>query len=96
VIAHKSAVLDDFCAKAGRDPKSIARSAQALVIVDGPLPADAPMPVIGGSPAALADTTAEYRAIGLDELIVPDGLLGKGVHRLKAMDTIRSLVSDLP
>jgi F420-dependent oxidoreductase-like protein len=92
VIARKSAILDDFCAAQGRDPKAIARTAQSLVVVDGPLPPDSPMPVIGGSPARLADTIAQYRGIGLDELIVPDGLLGHGAERRKAMDTIRSLV----
>ena len=61
-------------------------------MVHGPLPEDLPMPVIGGSPEALAETVAEYREIGLDELIVPDGLLGTGVDRLKAMDTILSIV----
>ncbi|WP_426505026.1 TIGR03560 family F420-dependent LLM class oxidoreductase [Dactylosporangium sp. McL0621] len=90
VIAHKSAVLDDFCAREGRDPKAIGRTAQALVVVDGPLP-EAHMPVIGGSPAALADVLAEYRANGLDEFIVPDGLLGQGADKLKAMDAIRAL-----
>jgi F420-dependent oxidoreductase-like protein len=92
VIARKSAILDEFCAAQGRDPKSIARTAQSLIVVDGPLPPDSTMPVIGGSPARLADTVAEYRGIGLDELIVPDGLLGRGAERLKAMDTVRSLV----
>ncbi|MGI5238264.1 TIGR03560 family F420-dependent LLM class oxidoreductase [Dactylosporangium sp. CA-139066] len=93
LIARKSAILDDFCAAQGRDPKAIARTAQSLVVVDGPLPQDAPMPVIGGSPERLADTIAQYREIGLDELIVPDRLLGRGADRLKAMDTVRSLVS---
>jgi F420-dependent oxidoreductase-like protein len=90
VIAHKSAVLDGFCAAQGRDPKEIARTAQCLVVVDGPLP-PAPMPVIGGSPERLAQTMAEYAANGLDELIVPDALLGKGADRLRAMDTVLSL-----
>ncbi|BCY07381.1 TIGR03560 family F420-dependent LLM class oxidoreductase [Actinoplanes sp. L3-i22] len=92
VIAHKSAVLDRFCAERGRDPKSIARTAQALVVVDGPLPEGLPMPIIGGTPAKLADAIAEYRAVGLDELIIPDGLLGTGAEKLKHMDTILSLV----
>ncbi|WP_433616099.1 TIGR03560 family F420-dependent LLM class oxidoreductase [Dactylosporangium sp. CA-139114] len=87
VIAHKSAVLDEFCAKQGRDPRAIARTAQALVVADGPLP-DVHFPVIGGSPGALGETLAEYRAGGLDEFIVPDGLLGRGAERLKAMDAI--------
>jgi F420-dependent oxidoreductase-like protein len=92
LIEHKSTVLDDFCARLGRDPKSIARTAQAMVVVDGPLPDAGTRPVIGGSPQKLADTIAEYRAIGLDELIVPDGFLGTGAERLKAMDVILSVV----
>jgi hypothetical protein len=50
------------------------------------------MPVIGGSVQRLADTVAEYRGLGLDELIVPDALLGDGADRLRAMDEIRGLV----
>lgn len=92
LIAHKSAVLDRFCADIGRDPQSIARTAQALTVVDGPLPEGLPMPAIGGSPAKLADDIAEYRAAGLDELIIPDGFLGTGPEKLKNMDTVLSLV----
>jgi F420-dependent oxidoreductase-like protein len=91
-IAHKSSVLDRFCAQIGRDPKAIARTAQALTVVNAPVPAGLPMPVIGGTVEQLADTVAHYRAIGLDELIVPDGLLGKGADRRKAMDTILGVV----
>jgi F420-dependent oxidoreductase-like protein len=92
VIAHKSAVLDNHCADVGRDPKAIMRTAQALTVVNGPLPEGLPMPVIGGSPERLAETVAGYREIGLDELIVPDGLLGKGADRLRAMDAILGIV----
>ncbi|MGW4946509.1 TIGR03560 family F420-dependent LLM class oxidoreductase [Actinoplanes sp. NPDC004185] len=92
LIAHKSAVLDRFCAEQGRDPKAIARTAQALTVVDGPVPEGLSMPVIGGSPELLARDIAGYRELGLDELIVPDGLLGTGADRRKAMDTILGLV----
>jgi alkanesulfonate monooxygenase SsuD/methylene tetrahydromethanopterin reductase-like flavin-dependent oxidoreductase (luciferase family) len=92
-IAHKSKVLDQHCAAIGRDPASIDRTAQALVALDGELPdTGGRPPVIGGSRAKLADTIAEYREIGLDELIVPDDLLGRGADRLTAMDVIRDLV----
>ena len=94
VIAHKSGVLDRFCAEVGRDPKAIARTAQALTVVNGPLPEGLPMPMIGGSEQKLAETVAEYREIGLDELIVPDGLLGRGADRLKAMDAILGIVRE--
>jgi F420-dependent oxidoreductase-like protein len=92
LIAHKSAVLDEHCAAIGRDPKTIARTAQAMTVVDGPAPEGMPMPVIGGSPQRLAEAVAEYREIGLDELIVPDALLGKGAERLRAMDVIVGIV----
>jgi F420-dependent oxidoreductase-like protein len=95
LIAHKSAVLDAFCAEVGRDPKSIARTAQALTVVDGPLPQGVDMPVIGGSPDLLARAVAGYREIGLDELIVPDGFLGRGDDRRKAMDVVLDLVRRL-
>ncbi|SDS96527.1 TIGR03560 family F420-dependent LLM class oxidoreductase [Actinoplanes derwentensis] len=94
VIAHKSKVLDDHCAAAGRDPKSILRTAQALVSVDTPLPDSLRAPAYGGSPDAVAATIEEYRKIGLDELIIPDGLLGTGATRQKAMDKILALVRD--
>jgi F420-dependent oxidoreductase-like protein len=92
-IAHKSAVLDRFCAEAGRDPRAIDRTAQALVSVGEPLPDDpGGTPVIGGSPSRFADAVAEYREIGLDELIIPDELLGAGAAKLAAMDTILGIV----
>ncbi|MEV4708123.1 TIGR03560 family F420-dependent LLM class oxidoreductase [Actinoplanes sp. NPDC049316] len=92
LIAHKSAVLDEHCAAVGREPKAIARTAQALTMVGGELPDDLPMPAIGGSVAKLTEDVEGYRAIGLDELIVPDRLLGTGADRLRAMDVIRGIV----
>jgi F420-dependent oxidoreductase-like protein len=93
VIAHKSAVLDRFCAELGRDPRAIDRTAQALVSVGEPIPDEGGgTPVIGGSPAEFADAVARYREIGLDELIIPDELLGVGKAKLAAMDTILGIV----
>ncbi|UQU67315.1 TIGR03560 family F420-dependent LLM class oxidoreductase [Couchioplanes caeruleus] len=93
LIAHKSAVLDQHCAAVGREPKAIARTAQALTKVGGELPGDLPMPAIGGSVAKLTEEIEAYRAIGLDELIVPDRLLGTGAERLRAMDVVRGIVA---
>ncbi|XVV14886.1 LLM class flavin-dependent oxidoreductase [Actinoplanes sp. CA-131856] len=91
-IAQKSEVLNDHCATIGRDPRTIARTAQALTVVDNSIPDGLTAPVIGGSIGALKDAIAEYESLGLDELIIPDALLGTGPTRLKAMDTLRDLV----
>ncbi len=92
LIAHKSAVLDRHCAEVGRDPAQIARTAQALVVLDGAEPAGPPMQVIGCSVPKLADAIERYRDLGLDELIVPDFTLGQGTEKYKAMDVVRDLV----
>ena len=92
LIAHKSAVLDRFCGEVGRAPAAIARTAQALTQVGGTLSDGLPMPAIGGPLAKLTDEIAHYRGIGLDELIVPDRLLGTGADRLRAMDVLRGIV----
>jgi alkanesulfonate monooxygenase SsuD/methylene tetrahydromethanopterin reductase-like flavin-dependent oxidoreductase (luciferase family) len=94
LIAHKSRVLDEHCAVVGRDPAAVRRTAQALVVVDGPVPPDLRAPVYGGSPSAVAATVEAYRELGLDELIIPDGLLGTGAAKLKALDTILSIVKN--
>ncbi|WP_229073435.1 TIGR03560 family F420-dependent LLM class oxidoreductase [Actinoplanes sp. DH11] len=92
LIAQKSAVLGRHCAEVGRDPRTIVRTAQALTVVDGPVPDGVSMPVIGGSLKQLTEDIEAYRAAGVDELIVPDGLLGAGAPKFKAMDTVLRLV----
>jgi len=94
LIAHKSAVLDRHCADLGRDPATIARSAQAMVLVDSDpaaveaFAAKVPAPVIGGSPEQLVDVIGRYAQAGLDEFVVPDRTLGTGAERLKLMDML--------
>ncbi|GIE28239.1 luciferase-like hypothetical protein [Actinoplanes italicus] len=95
LITHKSRVLDEHCATVGRDPKAIARTAQALVVVDGPVPGDLTAPVYGGTLAKVAQTVEAYRELGLDELIIPDGLLGTGPARLRALDTILKITKNI-
>lgn len=76
LFAHKSAVMTRACEAAGRDPATLWRSAQALVLVGRePGPEDGDR-AIGGSLEQLRDTVGRYAAAGLDELIVPDGHLG--------------------
>jgi len=92
VIAHKSAVLERHCAEVGRDPATITRSAQALVLL-GAEPdevearaARSPLPVIGGSDDELVQTLGRYAEIGVSEFIVSDRTLGSGNERRDAMD----------
>ena len=92
VIAHKSAVLDRHCAEVGRDPATITRSAQALVLLDAApdeveaRAARSPLPVIGGSADELVETLGRYAEIGVSEFIVSDRTLGTGTQRREAMD----------
>jgi alkanesulfonate monooxygenase SsuD/methylene tetrahydromethanopterin reductase-like flavin-dependent oxidoreductase (luciferase family) len=94
-IAERSAVLDRRCDEIGRDPATIRRSAQALVFLtdDEATAASlvervAPRAAIGGTAARVAEVVAEWRDVGLDEVIVPDFTLGSGVQRLERMDEI--------
>src|SRR4051794_5012929 len=71
-IAHKSAVLDRFCAELGRDPRAIDRTAQALVSVGEPLPDDPGRPpTIGGAPPQVARAGAGEPASGASRPVLP-------------------------
>jgi F420-dependent oxidoreductase-like protein len=94
VIAERSSVLERACDKLGRDPGEIKRSAQALVMLTDDEAAaarlvdTAPRASVAGTPEQIASAVADWDAIGLDELIVPDFLLGRGQQRLDAMDCL--------
>ncbi|MGQ0830276.1 MAG: LLM class flavin-dependent oxidoreductase [Microthrixaceae bacterium] len=99
-IAERSSELDRRCDKAGRDPRSIARSAQALVLLtDDRAKADAfvagaaPRAAIAGTTDDVLEAVAAWEAVGLDEVIVPDFALGTGPARLERMDAIIEAVS---
>lgn len=73
-FTHKAKVLDRACERAGRDPRELRRSTQALLaLVPGP-PRRAfagRLPVVEGSVEQLRDTLGRYAAAGVDEFIVP-------------------------
>ena len=91
-LAERGAVLDAACVKAGRDPHSVERSAQALLFMtDDAAKADALIgrvnrPAYGGPPERVAEVVAAYSDAGVDELIVPDMTLGRGSQRQDRMD----------
>ena len=92
-LARKMAVLDQHCRDLGRDPKSIHRSAQVMVLLGDDeetkqrAQAMDPRRLITGSIDQVKDEMRQYVAAGVDEFIVPDGTLGRGDRRKKLLDT---------
>ncbi|HEY5645104.1 MAG TPA: LLM class F420-dependent oxidoreductase [Pseudomonadales bacterium] len=93
-LRHKMATLDQHCADIGRDPRSIQRSAVALLFMSEDAKfleqmrnAKLQQAAIIGTPAEVKDIVAEYAAAGVDELIVPDFTLGPKEKKLATMDT---------
>ena len=100
VIAGRAEVLDAACERIDRDPATIRRTAQALVcITDDPARArsvvesTAPRAAFAGTAGQFAELVAQWADVGVEEVIVPDGLLGDGQARLEALDAIRSAVA---
>ncbi|AQT79929.1 luciferase [Mycolicibacterium litorale] len=92
-FGERSAALDAACAKEGRDPATVWRSTQALVIVTDSAEAEAkaktvaessPQPVVYGPAARVAEAAATWRDEGVDEVIVPDFAMPRGPERLDA------------
>jgi F420-dependent oxidoreductase-like protein len=93
LIGHKIDVLERHCEDVGRDPATVERSAQALVMMseDGEEVSSwraehsGPAALIGG-PGEIAEELAAYEAIGLDEFVVSDRTLGEDLaHRHETM-----------
>ena len=80
-VTAKARVLDDECARIGRDPRTIRRSAQALLALDG-RQSDRErweargMPLLAGSVTQVQEVLAGYARAGVDEVIIPDFNLG--------------------
>ncbi|MET0475563.1 MAG: LLM class flavin-dependent oxidoreductase [Mycobacterium sp.] len=96
-FGERSSALDAACEKEGRDPATMWRSTQAVVMVTDSAEAEAkaksaaesmPQPAIYGPPSRIAEAVATWRDEGVDEVIVPDFAMPKGPQRL---DTYRAL-----
>lgn len=99
LLAARIEVLERACERIQRDPAEIRRSTQALVMVtDDPARAErfveavAPRAAIAGPPERFADVVAEWEALGVDEVIVPDMALGRGAERLEHLDALKAAV----
>lgn len=84
VLKHKGGILDQYCREIGRDPKTIAHSAQGMLVLTD----DAAMvermkaagrPIIGGNGPQVRALVEQYAEAGVDELIIPDFNLGRTV-----------------
>lgn len=83
---------------AGRDPATLRRSTQALLLPgpDGRRQAEelsAVRPAIGGTGAELVDTIGGWAEAGLDELIVPDFTLGSADEAAEHLDWFQAEVA---
>jgi alkanesulfonate monooxygenase SsuD/methylene tetrahydromethanopterin reductase-like flavin-dependent oxidoreductase (luciferase family) len=95
LMAERAAVLAAACERAGRDPATVARSTQALVLLTDDaaearrlVDAVAPRPAVAGTAEQLAEVVSGWRDAGVDEVIVPDFVLGSGTRRRDALDEI--------
>lgn len=95
LMTERAAVLARRCEAIGRDPATIRRSTQALVLFTDDEAAArrfeeavAPRPAVGGTVDRLAELVAAWRDAGVDEVIVPDFVLGRGTRRTEAMDAV--------
>ena len=86
-------ILDAHCADLGRDPAAIKRSAVALLFMSDDQSylqkmrdAKLQQPHLIGTVEEVRTLVAEYEAIGVDELIVPDFTLGDPVQKIATLD----------
>jgi len=89
-LRQKMEVLDRHCADLKRDPKSIERSANAMLLFsDDPSVVEraraSGRPVIGGTVGQVQETVRDYIDSGVGELIIPDFNLGADVEKKKAV-----------
>lgn len=101
VLSERAARLDRECDVVDRDPSTIRRSTQALVLLTDDeeeaevfVRAATPRAAFAGSAARFADLVARWAEVGVDEVVVPDWSLGTGARRRDALDAIASAVAD--
>jgi F420-dependent oxidoreductase-like protein len=92
-FSRRRGILDDHCAAVGRDPAAVSRSTQALVYLSTDEAWLAPhrtttagRPSLLGSPAEVTEQVAAYAAVGVDELIVPDWMMGSASRTTDTLD----------
>jgi len=92
-FSRRTGLLEGHCAAVGRDPSTIVRSTQALVYLStdeawlAPRRREDPgRSRLLGTPAELVEQVAAYEAVGVDELIVPDWMMGSARRSIDTLD----------
>ena len=98
-LAERSSLLERRCEEIGRDPVTIERSVQALVLVtDDPTEATSfvervsPRAAFAGPADAFGELVADWQRAGVTEVVVPDLFLGRGLQRRDTLDALRMAV----
>ena len=99
-LARKLEVLDRHCVDAGRDPATLERSTQALVLLDeedrrSPSRAqpEVRQPAISGTPGRLSETLGKYAELGVDEFVLSDRTLGES--RAERFEHFEQFLNDI-
>jgi alkanesulfonate monooxygenase SsuD/methylene tetrahydromethanopterin reductase-like flavin-dependent oxidoreductase (luciferase family) len=99
-IRHKISVLERHCEEVGRDPAEIQKSAVGVLMFTETEEKAAELQEnlghrsgLVGTPAQLRQVVAEYAAVGVDELLVPDFAFSIG-ERNDNLDRFRAEVVD--
>ena len=92
-LRHKMEILDGHCKDLGRDPKTIRRTAVALLFMsednqflERMRNTELPQPAVIGTPDEVRETLDDYESAGVDEFIVPDFTLGQGREKTEILD----------
>jgi F420-dependent oxidoreductase-like protein len=92
-FARRTPIFQAHCAAVDRDPGSIARSTQALVYLSTDEKWLAPLRQetsgrarLLGTPAEMVEQIAAYDAVGVDELIIPDWMMGSAPRTVDTLD----------
>ena len=98
VLARKGQILDRYCEDLGRDPRTIRRSAQALLVMTDDRSViervrASGRPVLGGTGPELRALVEQYAEAGVNELIIPGFTIGRTLEeKLATLDRFNEQV----
>ncbi len=98
VLARKGQILDRYCEELGRDPRTIRRSAQALLVMTDDRSLiervrASGRPVLGGTGPELRALVEQYAEAGVNELIIPGFGIGRTLEeKLATLDRFNEQV----